>query len=32
VIQGLPSKSVCHIKARFILSDANRSKFSRLSA
>lgn len=32
VIQGLPSKSVCHIEARFILSDANRSKFSRLSA
>lgn len=32
VIRDLPPRSRCHLKARFILPDSNRSRFSRLSA
>ena len=32
MIRDLPPKAVCHLKARLILSDSNRSKFSQISA
>jgi hypothetical protein len=32
MIRDLPPRSVCHLKARLILSDSNRSKFSQVSA